>query len=476
MAEEDQQPIPNGIDATTGQPLPGVVESDLAKLAGQSEDPSPDEQASQERDFNQQPNFGAIGDVDPNDLSQTGWGIVFPANADGSVKEALKKLLDHRQAEAGPLFKIFEGADGYRPDDTAQEWMTRHGVSMNPVDPTLGVPYYLVLAGSPQEIPFAFQYTLDIYWGTGRLHFTSIDGYQRYADRVVAYEQMATVPQKRRAALFATEHEFDKATQLFASQVARPLVTVDGQRKPPGTNQGFAWESFIGDPATKETLRTLLQGKSDGGPPALLLTGTHGMAIPPDDVGFEANQGALVCQDWGGFGSIEPNHWFAAGDQAADSMVHGLIHVFFACYSAGTPQLDTFDRFGANPKKRAPHDTLSLLPQTLLEQGALATLGHIDRAWSYSFQTPKAAPQIQGFRDVMGRLLRGDRVGEATDQFNIRWAALSTELADAIAERDFDPGLVKLANRWVARDDARNYVILGDPAVRLRIDAMAPDA
>jgi hypothetical protein len=99
-----------------------------------------------------------------------------------------------------------------------------------------------------------------------------------------------------------------------------------------------------------------------------------------------------------------------------------------------------------------------------------------DRAWSYSFQTPKAAPQLQGFRDVIGRLLRGERLGQATDQFNIRWAALSTELADAIAERNFDPGLVKLANRWVARDDARNYVILGDPAVRLRIDAMEPDA
>ena len=90
-----------------------------------------------------------------------------------------------------------------------------------------------------EQIPFAFQYTLDIYWGTGRLHFNSADGYRRYAEKVVAYEQMATVPQKRRAALFATEHEFDRATQLFATQVARPLVAADGPHGLLGGRQGF---------------------------------------------------------------------------------------------------------------------------------------------------------------------------------------------------------------------------------------------
>ena len=255
------------------------------------------------------------------------------------------------------------------------------------------------------------------------------------------------------------------------------MVAADGPHGSPGNRQGFSWESFIGESATKESLRTLFRGRSAAGPPALLLTGTHGMAIPPRrsqiHAGARARWSARIGAD-----SVRSSlqHWFAAGDLADDTMVHGLIHFFFACYGAGSPQFDNFERIGAQPKQVAPHDSLSLLPLTLLERGALATLGHIDRAWSYSFQNGRAAPQLQGFRDVIGRLLRGERLGEATDQFNVRWAALSTELADAMKERDFDPGLKKLANRWVARDDARNYVILGDPAVRLRVDAMPPVA
>ena len=96
-------------------------------------------------------------------------------------------------------------------------------------------------------------------------------------------------------------------------------------------------------------------------------------------------------------------------------------------------------------------------------------LAHVDRAWAYSFRTGKNA-QTQGFRDVIGRMMRGDRLGQATDQFNIRWAALSTELSDNLDRARkgmvLDPRV--LANQWVARDDARNYVLFGDPAVRLR--------
>ena len=131
----------------------------------------------------------------------------------------------------------------------------------------------------------------------------------------------------------------------------------------------------------------------------------------------------------------------------------------------------------AAPKQIAPQTMLSRLPQAMLAQkngGALATLAHVDRAWAYSFVSDRGGAQLQGFRDVIGRMLRGDRVGQATDQFNVRWAALSTELSDSLQDRQLGRPVsdAELASRWVARDDARNYIIFGDPAVRLRVEDM----
>ena len=188
-----------------------------------------------------------------------------------------------------------------------------------------------------------------------------------------------------------------------------------------------------------------------------------------------AGQGAIVCQDWAGFGDIAEQHWFAGSDLPADAKVHGLMHVLFACHGGGCTELDNFDHLADQPRRIAEKPFFSKLPQKMLSHpngGALAVLAHIERAWTYSFKGDKGGSQTQGFRDVIGRLLRGERIGQATDVFNTRWAALSTELADRHLDlkHGSDVSLQALGRLWVARDDARNFLILGDPAVRLRVE------
>ena len=55
------------------------------------------------------------------------------------------------------------------------------------------------------------------------------------------------------------------------------------------------------------------------------------------------------------------------------------------------------------------------------------------------------------------------------DQFNQRWSVLSDDLAEMLNNRQ-QPDLVpdqQLYECWKVRNDARNYLVLGDPAARL---------
>jgi hypothetical protein len=477
MAADDDAPIPFGIHADTGLPLSGLTDEIINALVGREIEPTPETLALSGRVDPANISFATEGGVDPSDLAQAGWGVIYAPRVSRSIKDALKPLLDHRKAQAQP-FKIFDGPDGYRAGETANDWLKRRNVRMDVVDPEKGVPFYLLLIGPPDELPFEFQYSLDIYWAVGRLWFDTADEFRRYAESVVRYETSATVPTSRRGAIFATEHDFDDATQLFTRQVARPLADGENGGTSVWKRQNFGLQTLLGDAATKSALAELLRGQARQAP-ALLVGGSHGMQFPLGDARQLEAQGALVCQDWVRYGAIKPEHWFAASDVPDDARLQGMMHFLFACYGGGCTELDDFDRLNKAPKKIADKPFLSRLPQRLLGHphgGALAVLAHVERAWAYSFQGLRGGPQIQGFRDVIGRLLNGQRIGHATDMFNLRWAAIATELSEMQADlaKGADIALRKLGNLWISRDDARNFLILGDPAVRLRVEDMPP--
>ena len=466
----DEFPIPFGIEADTGASLPGLTESDLARI-------DPDRNEVRQRGDRGAEEHLAIADIDPNNLEEAGWCVLFAKDADPAVKRALEPLLKQREAQAKRLFKVFEGDSGFLPGDDARKWIERQGAGFAVVDPEHGVPVYVLLVGSPQEVPFEFQYLLDLYWNVGRLHFDTPDEYRAYADSVVAYETGATVPHQKRAAIFTVKNDGDRATGLLHDQVSAPIVSgTSGVRTLAGF-KGFQLTSLLAENATKERLSALLAGKEEGGPPAFLFTGSHGVKVKMEDATHRDRQGALLCQEWPGFGKVAPEHLFTAADIPADAKIHGLIHFLFACYGGGCPKEDNFGLGTGQPIKQLVKEPIvARLPQRLLTKGALASLAHVDRAWAYPFQNSRSTPQVQEMRDVMVRILQGQRLGQATDSFNMRWAVLSAELQESQNLREsFDSQLVSnalLANRYVARNDARNYVILGDPAVRLRTEAM----
>jgi Peptidase family C25 len=470
----------NGVSGLTGEYLIPPLEA--AQLAALAKEVPPESDLSlwlaQMWAKASQPTYGLPWHINAEDVAQAGWAAVFSTDEDSAVKEALEPLIEHRRAQAGAKLKVLD----HLPGESWQDWLSRHLTSAGNVDPRR-VPYYVMVVGPPSRIPFAFQYLLDVEYAVGRLHFDDPEGYARYAQTVIDYETASSTPHGRSAVFFGTRHPFDPPTQLSAGHLVKPLAEGDPEIEDPWRANPFGYRvtTVLGNDATKATLREILAGTATSGRPALLFSATHGMGgWPSGHPDQRTHHGALLCQDWPGLGTIGPDQYFAATDLPADARLHGLVAFIFACYGGGTPELDEFPEHDIEagngrmvPRQIAPEGFVAALPQALLshpEGGALAVIGHVERAWGYSFATP-SGPQLIPFRNVLGRTLVGQPVGHAMRDFNEKYAALSTNLTSLLREAGLGKQVPdeELAGLWTERHDAQNYVLLGDPAARLKV-------
>jgi hypothetical protein len=430
-----------------------------------------------------EPDFAVIPGIDLRELSQTGWGVIFAHGTDPAVKEALKELLEHRRGQADRLFREFSNFSDrasrfdtpYEPPERKNRFLERNRVSPQTVDPEK-MPYYLMIVGDPGTVPYVFQQEFDVQYATGRIWFEKdgkpdLDAFARYARSVVAAEtdQPKTA---RRGVFFGVQNQGDRATQMSAESLVKPLATSMEEKLP-----AWKFDTVVGKEATKERLQQLLRGKNA---PAFLFTASHGMGFPNGHPNQLAHQGALLCQDWPGVMNwgqrpIPPEHYFAADDVPRDARLQGLIAFFFACYGAGTPQYDEFaHRAIGEPTEIAPFPFLACLPQRLLSHdkgGALAVVGHVERAWSFSFWWGQAREQLTTFEATLEQLLNGFPVGAAVEYINEYHADLSVSLNQLFQDMHLGrtPEPRELSSLWTANNDARNYIILGDPAVRLAV-------
>jgi hypothetical protein len=461
----------NGIDAATGGYLtPPMSLADLAEAIRGERPAGSHLRELQRRRRDDEEHLGVMYGRDPNEIGSAAWGLVVPHDLDGAVLEALEPLLALRREQAGDLYKQLV----VEPGEDKDRFLRRHGMSPSPADPRK-VPYYLLLVGGPEQIPFSFQYQLDVSYAVGRLDFDTPEEYGSYAAAVVAAEAAELAPADRRVHLFGVRNPGDTPTALSAARLVAPLADELRELAP-----GWVVTTDLGPPATKQRLLDLL-AREDA--PPVLFTASHGVGAAGAEQ--RETQGALLCQDWPGplaqAGRLSEDHYLAGHDIARDRPARPRVVFSFACFGAGTPQVSDFADGAAAPRPvLTERSFVARLPQRLLGNpagGILAFVGHVDRAWSCSFLWQGIDPQITAFTSAMLALLDGVRLGHAMEDLSSRYAELSTELTSRLDESRRTGRVVDdqaLVGLWTANNDARGYLILGDPAVRVTSPAPTP--
>lgn len=412
--------------------------------------------------------MGVIFGIDPLKIESARWGVIYHPDTPTAVRAKVQTLCAHRTGQ-----EFF-----YDPEldkGSALKFRKRHQQDAGAVNPAK-LPYYLLIVASPAQISFKFQYGLDAEHAVGRLYFETADEYEQYITRLINYENN---PQReRRAAFFAPRNPNDDATYLSSEYLAQKLLTQLQASQAIG--YAYTYDAHIGDAATRPALLDLLTRSNQ--PPALVFTATHGVGFPNGHDLQQSDQGALVTREWvrsldEQLAAAIPDTQYVAGRHIPlNADCTGLLVFAYACYSAGTPRFDDFSHFKHTaPSELAPAPLVAQLPQRLLAHGALAFIGHVERAWDYSFLTPGLGSSLDTFRSTLEAVLAGQPIGHAFEYLNDRHLDLSQDLTATNEEsllyqyQHGDPVDVnELAEKWIAYNDARAYVIFGDPFVRLQ--------
>jgi hypothetical protein len=196
--------------------------------------------------------------------------------------------------------------------------------------------------------------------------------------------------------------------------------------------------------------------------------------------------GAICCQ---ARGQLTVQDLFSADDVPAnEAFLEGAVFFQFACFGYGTPAQSDYAHWmpeeGMVPKKYADADFVAALPKRLLAhpRGPIAYVGHLDTAFLHGF-TDQNDPyimdrwhaRIQPFVHIVDQLLEVQPSGLAMEDMNKKYSVYNIVLNNVYdrlkrgafkwtpeTERRF-------VDTWIIRSDAQNYMILGDPAARLRI-------
>jgi hypothetical protein len=446
--------------------------------------------------------------ADPGSLALQRWGVIAPIGQEGDrLLSLVAPLIAARQMEQDAPATIYR-VPADMDIEQAIAWRADHYFSEDIREEER--PRYLLVLGDLDQVSLSLQQILASDAFIGRLAFRRGDdarsdeeAYEAYTEKVLRFEgglydgaavSPKPVPPEDAqgfalpGVLYYTARDGTLATFIgYQALMARSLEQSRERRASGALRCGEILE--LGDEAITSTGDfTRLLARPE---PSVLFSLSHGLGAPrrgwQSDATKWAQQGALRL----GTGDV-----LTGEDVARGSFLPGGAWLCFACFSAGTPSSSAFrlwlSRLAdlgqlADPVRalRAclPDDRsrpfVAALPQRALANphGPLAFIGHVDLAWTYSFQdVGRVARNRSGrFQGVLRSFVDGGRAGVAHHEL-LRFLIGATVEIAAISERGAEPDpdaarAVRKAHLWMLHHDLAGFILLGDPAARLPISA-----
>jgi len=411
--------------------------------------------------------------VDHNDWRdpRVGWGVVL-ADQTGLSNDALATG-DDAPEPVRELIAARGGAPVFRyVPGNSKGLLRRYRVGGKPSDLNLSgerglgtnaVPWYLLIVGSPKDIPWEVQYHLQTQAYVGRLDL-DLEGLENYVGALLG-EWSGSPRSARTPLVWAVDKGHPDITRLMRKTIAERLVDKLTSDKDVDMAQGFLTDAA----ATCTDLVSALVSRQ----PAFVMTSSHGATFPlTDPKAMGAKLGGLV--------DVENT---VLVDQVEAWKPSGAIWYAHACCSAGGDAVSLFA--GLVDPTSTLGQTLTAIAQTGAQTSPLARkllgtkaplgafVGHVEPTFDWTLRDPVTKQTMTEHitRSLYDELHLASRptIGRAMAPYFAATAGSMLDYSDAL------DAIVQQGN--VALDRARTakllaldrlaMVILGDPTVRL---------
>lgn len=409
---------------------------------------------------------------------RVGWGLVLPdtealtpadkaraVDAPGPIQELLAErgnapVLRYVKASPnrfGTLLRYLRDGQVFQPDIAGSEF----GVAAD------RIPHYLLICGSPDEIPWDLQYALNARFAVGRLDLDE-SGLASYV-AALRNDWNGSSSKQASAMVWATDHGGSDMSRTMRLYVAKPLWELISADRDVGPNSVLI-DKDNGGATSGALLETLPTRK-----PGLVATTSHGVTFPLEDTqAMAANLGLLVDDD-GAFAS--PEKILAAWEP------DGAIWYAHACCSAGSRSGTIYDDLvvADSPIGRVLRGVAELgsltapLPKALLgaKKPLRAFVGHVEPTFDWTIRQPETRQALTGGikAALWDSLFRKEScpVGRAFHSF---YEPIGILAAQQVSLKEQYARTAKVSSQLLAAQlsarDRMSTVILGDPTVRLR--------